>query len=50
MMMFFWDITVSIFSPEGGDNMFLQNTDIYLWAYVVSQNRRTMRTSDLPYG
>jgi hypothetical protein len=33
--------TVSIFSPEDGDSMFLQNVGLYLQVYMVSQPRST---------
>jgi hypothetical protein len=39
--------TVSIFSSEDGDGLFLQNIDIYLQVHTTSQPRTTTLTNSL---
>jgi hypothetical protein len=34
-------VPASIFIPEDGDSMFLQNISIHLWVHMVSQPRTT---------
>jgi hypothetical protein len=41
--------TVSIFSSEDGDSMFLRNVEIYLWVPTASQPRRTTYTLEGVY-
>jgi hypothetical protein len=60
-MLFFWAVmlcgligrhqcygeTVSIFNPEDGDGMFLQNIGIYLQVHTTSQPRTATLTNSL---
>jgi hypothetical protein len=41
VMMFFWVLAPCglIFSPEDGDSIFLQNTDIYQRVYIEPKSR-----------
>jgi hypothetical protein len=41
MVMFFWILAVSIFIPEDGDSMFLQNDGIYRRVYTAPKPIRT---------
>jgi hypothetical protein len=53
MMRFFWVLapcrhTVSIFSPEDGDSIFLRNVGIYRRVYTAPKPRRIASSSSPP--